>query len=121
MVSLADRYPVVSMRPVGLAGRERLTQALFIKFHRDPMVTAIYQWLDASFSRRSKFKFEPHLSLLYKELTASQRDTLIRETTLDLREIIFDELWAVAIPGQLVAADDLDGWQVLLTCRLASA
>jgi hypothetical protein len=121
MVSLAVRSSAVSMRPEGLDGKGHLTQALIIRFPRGPETMRLYQGFDTLFPRQSKFKFDPHLSLLYHNLTADQTGSLLREIALDMQEMVFDELWAVAIPEKLVAPDNLHGWQTLLTCRLASA
>lgn len=120
MAALASRYPAVTMRPAGLASKERLSQCLFIGFHNNPAVYEFYKDLQDVDSHQSAFELYPHMSLLYQMLPGYLRQALIRETILPWQEIVFKELWAMAIPEKLRSLQDFVGWQPLLVCRLAS-
>jgi O-acetyl-ADP-ribose deacetylase (regulator of RNase III) len=120
MAALASNFPAVTLRPAGLAGKERLSQCLFIKFHENPAVYEIYKALKTVDSHQSAFQLSPHMSLMYQILPRYLREALIRETIFPWQELVFEELWAIAIPGKFRTLQDFIGWQPLLTCRLAS-
>jgi hypothetical protein len=120
MAALARSSPAVTTRPAGLASKDRLSQCLFIRFHDNPAVSQLYKDLQDVDSHQSAFELYPHLSLLYQILPRFLREALIRETVIPWQEIVFDELWAMAIPGKLRTLKDFVGWQHLLTSRLAS-
>jgi hypothetical protein len=117
--ALAARCPPLTLRPLGLACSDRLTQAFFVRLASDETL----QWLRNSLQKElpcsSAGDFAPHLSLLYHVLPLADRVKLAEETRFSFREIIFDQIWTVAIPGAITAAEHLSGWQTLFSCRLA--
>ena len=120
MAALARSNSALTLRSAGLASKESLTQCLFIRFHDNPAIYKFYKDLKDVDSCQSTFELYPHLSLLYQILPKLLREVLIRETTIPWQEIVFDELWAMAIPEKLRTLKDFVGWQHLLTSRLAS-
>jgi hypothetical protein len=120
IAGLADNCQPITMALLGLAEKDRLTQTLFCELQKSTALTRLSHSLGEGISRSAGHDLEPHLSLLYQNLPASVRETLVHETMIPLQEIRCDELWAVAIPGQLNAPDDFRGWQTLLIRRLDS-
>jgi len=121
MAALAGSCPAVTLGTVGIAGKDRLTQALFVELTADPVIRNLHLALHGSLPHPCGYDLTPHLSLLYQRLPTAVREELVRATTLPWQVLHFDELWAVAIPEQLETLDDCAGWQPLVTCRLASA
>ncbi len=119
MSRVAAQFQPVVMAAGSLYGSARLTQALFVELDLPQDAAAINAWLQRSVPLPSTYTFQPHLSLLYEQVSDAERKKLRDEINLGMELIVFDELWAVAIPGQLKSREDLVGWQVLLTCRLA--
>ena len=120
MSKIAAKFQPVVMATGNLSGSSRLTQALFVALDLSPDAAAISAWLQRSGPLPSTYTFQPHLSLLYEHISDAVQKRLSDEINLGMEQIVFDELWAVAIPGQLKSRQDLDGWQRLLTCKLAS-
>lgn len=121
LAALAGSCPAVTLCPVGLDGKDTLTRSLFVKFTAAPVVESLHQSLHRTVPLPSSYELTPHLSLLYQVLPAAVRDVLVCETVFPRQEILFDELWAVAIPAQLKTLDDMVGWQPLMIGRLASS
>lgn len=121
LAALAARCPAVTLSPTGVAGKDSLAQALFVKLTADPVVSRLYQSLHSAVPHPSGYELAPHLSLLYQVLPTAVHQKLVRETILPWQEFHFDELWAVAIPAQLKTLDDFNGWQPLVVCRLDSS
>ncbi len=120
MSKIAAKFQPVVMATGNLSDSARLTRALFVELDLPSDAAAINAWLQRSIPLPSTYTFQPHLSLLYGHIPDAERKRLRDEIILGVEQIVFDELWAVAIPGQLKSREDLVGWQVLLTCRLAS-
>lgn len=120
IAGLAGNCQPITMALPGLAEKDRLTQTLFCELQKSVALTRLFHSLEEGLLPSAGRELEPHLSLLYQNLPASVREALVRETMIPLQEIRCDELWAVAIPGQLNAPDDFRGWQTLLIRRLDS-
>jgi 2'-5' RNA ligase len=116
---LAAIFQELTLEIDGLSGSDKLTETLFINFQKSHEIKDIHDQFHASIQCPANYKLHPHLSLLYQRLTIQQRKTLIEEISFNFDHVIFNELWAVAIPEQLESFYDFRGWQPLLTCRLA--
>lgn len=114
MAGLARRCRIFSMQRLGLSCKGFLTQALFASLQEDTATIELSQLLHAGVPQPSNYRLEPHLSLLYQNISVTDREVLAQDIQIPLLKINFDELWAVAIPDQLMTLDDLDGWQNLL-------
>ena len=66
----------------------------------------------------SSFSFDPHLSLAYKILSKSARDSLVRETRMPIDEIKFSSLKAVHTPISVKSENDIKTWDVIFTRTL---
>lgn len=121
MAGLAGLCPPVTLRTDGLASRDRLTQALFVKLNSAKTLGRLRQALQKELPQSSANEFIPHVSLLYQFLPASVHTRLAREIKFPMQEIRFDQIWAVAIPETIHSVENLSGWQTLLSCRLASS
>lgn len=118
--ALARSCPPLILRTNGLAFRDSLTQALFVRLRSDNKLYWLRDSLEDKLRQTSTHDFEPHVSLLYQFLPAPVREKLAREIRLPLQEINFDQIRAVAIPETIHTTENLSGWQTLLSCRLAS-
>ena len=118
--ALARSCPPLTLRTNGLAFRDRLTQALFVRLRSDHKLDWLRGSLQNKLRQTSSHDFEPHVSLLYQLLPVPVCEKLTRDIRLPLQEINFDQVRAVAIPETIHTTENLSGWQTLLSCRLAS-
>ena len=118
--ALARSCPPLTLRTNGLAFRDRLTQALFVRLRSDNKLDWLRGSMQNKLRQTSSHDFEPHVSLLYQLLPVPVREKLTRDIRLPLQEINFDQVRAVAIPETIHTTENLSGWQTLLSCRLAS-
>ena len=119
--ALARHCPPLTLSTSGIAFRNRLTRAFFIRLSSDKTLQWLRKSLQNELTQTPADDFEPHVSLLYQLLPVTDRAQLAEEIRLPFDEIRFDQLWAVAVPETINAAENLTGWQTLLTCRLDSS
>lgn len=117
----AARCSPLTMQATGLASSGQLTRALYVDLDPDAGVAELHAKLRERVALAPDPCWQPHLSLLYQELSRGERDTLTRSLSCPVATIRFTELWAVAIPAKLHRLDDLLDWRPLLRCRLAQA
>jgi hypothetical protein len=119
--ALARHCPPLTLRTAGMTFTDRLTRAFFVRLSSGKTLQWLRKALQTELRQTSIEDFEPHLSLLYQVLPVSDRTQLIEKIRLPFDEIVFDQIWAVAIPETLNATENLTGWQTLLHCRLDSS
>lgn len=118
--ALAGQCPSLALRTEGLVCGDRLTRACYVRLAADTRFHRLRKSLQDALPRTPADGFEPHLSLLYQFLPATDRARLAGGIRLPVREITFDQIWAVAIPEAINKRENLLGWQTLLQCRLDS-
>lgn len=120
LARLAAGSKPVTLQAEGLCGKERLSQALYVDLKNDESSCHLYYAFAKGVTKPSEYIFDPHLSLLYQDLSVSERERVQSQLKIDLAEIRFDQLWAVAIPETLSVLKDFTNWQTLMICRLDS-
>lgn len=120
LARLARQSKPIAMLSEGLSGKERMSRALFIDLQLGDSSFNLSRNLAEGVPEPSEYFFEPHLSLLYQDLSAITQKRLLKRLVIDFEQIRFDQLWAVAIPASLKGLEDFTGWQPLMICRLDS-
>lgn len=59
------------------------------------------------------YEFDPHLSLIYKDLPESTRATLAAATTVPSMRVTFDRLRVIRCPDRITTRADVEAWQTL--------
>lgn len=102
---------------IGLGFTSKFTQTLFVRFAPTPALSATRQALGIS-AAAGVGPSEPHLSVLYRRIGASEQARLARELKIPLTEVIFDTLAAVRCRLPVEAVADVESWEWLGSCRL---
>jgi hypothetical protein len=66
----------------------------------------------------SRYELKPHLSLLYKNLTAATRRELAASINIPLSEVTFDAIKAVRCVSPTQSRSDVEAWQVVAAADL---
>jgi hypothetical protein len=105
----------VRLRTGSVAHSGLFTKTLFVQFHPSQVLSRVAADLRRLSICPSDYILDPHLSLLYKNMPAQDRETLAASLRLPLPEVSFDAVWAVAFGGTPHTAEDVKSWEV--TCR----
>lgn len=94
------------------------TKTLFVQFHPAPVLTAISEALRNAVSEPSDYVLNPHLSLIYKQMSIATKHHLISSLHLPQSEIIFDEVGAVVSSGRTQTPKDVESWNMIYRQKL---
>ena len=67
----------------------------------------------------SQYELKPHLSLLYKKLTAATRREVAASINVALSEVSFDAIKAVRCVSPTQSGADVEAWRVVAAASLS--
>lgn len=79
----------------------QFTITLFVQFHPNQIISKISESLGYSSKRQFNFELNPHLSLIYKNLSQEIKQALTNSIVLSKSEVLFDEVSAIATPEKV--------------------
>ncbi len=89
---IGGQFAPVELDAVTLDHSELFTKTLFVQFEESAVLKRIFETAAASFSRPSSYLLNPHLSLLYKTLPASNRMKLCEALNVPMGGYRFDRI-----------------------------
>lgn len=109
----ASQLPGVSAAPLELPVRtlavsEKFTKTLFVRFSETPELVALRDSLGMEAAG-----FDPHLSLLYKEMPLVAKEQLAASISLPFASVLFDRIEAVRCPDGPVTPENIPTWEVI--------
>lgn len=89
------------------------TKTLFVQFHPSPVLAAISETLRHAVSAASDYVLNPHLSLIYKQMSQETKQHLVSSLHIPQFEITFDEVSAVMSSGRTQSLEDVERWNTV--------
>jgi hypothetical protein len=68
----------------------------------------------------SNYEFNPHLSLLYKEMPQDQKAAAASTVELPCERVAFDGLKAIVTPARIETREEVEAWRTIGERRLQS-
>lgn len=118
LVALSRQSEPLRLHVAGTGTTEILAKTLYLELEAHPTLTYLHQALHTGVSHPSSYRLDPHLSLLYQDLSRVDRERLVQEQLPPCTTVRCDELRAVAIPEQLDSLNAFSGWETLLSVRM---
>ncbi len=97
----------------GIYFSTKFTQTLFVRFRLSAELRKLRSALATALGLEDEAAFDPHLSLLYKEMAESEKAALAQEVKIPFREVIFDSMKLITHPPRIVSRADVETWQVI--------
>jgi len=87
------------------------TKTLFVQFRSSPEI----ETLAAEIQRGAgtDYELKPHLSLLYKEMAAAEKEELANEVFVPFRRVSFDRVKVIATPHPITTREQVEAWRTL--------
>lgn len=119
VAAVARETPPLTLQQTGVGESSSFFRCLYLAFE-DPVVTSLRGRVGPGVGKSLVEAARPHVSLLYAELPAAERQTLAR-TLPSLGSLTFDALELIA-PGDGAAGwNDVAGWRTEARFRLGGA
>lgn len=110
-----------SLRVDKLLYTDEFTKALFVQFHQNAILSKISETIHTSSRTPSDFALNPHLSLIYKQMSEETKKKLTTSLSLPKSEVFFDEVRAISASQRVQGREDVESWKVICTSKLQSA
>lgn len=96
------------------------TKTLFVQFHPSQQLSTLAEALRTRCAQHSDYRLDPHLSLLYKHMSRSEKAQLAAAMHVPQATVIFDEVSAIASSGPTQSRHDVEQWQLLCQRKLTA-
>ena len=107
-----DTAPLqLKVERIGVAGV--YTKTLFVQFRPSVEAGALAARIRAALHGESSYRFDPHLSLLYKDMPLPAKAQLASEIEIPLPRVTFDLLKVIRCPAQIHQREDVEAWQTI--------
>lgn len=110
----------LQLQVAGVEFSEKYTKTLYLQFQPSDEAAGLSNAI-ARVVGDNGYKFDPHLSLLYKTMPAFAKEELAREIVIPLEQVSFDAVQLVSIPRAIERAEDVRAWRTLAERRLIIA
>ena len=117
--ALIDCNPLrLSVRKIGHS--DEFTKAVFVEFEPSPPLSELRRALRQASVLRDAYQLNPHLSLIYKEMTRSAKTEVAAAVNLPFAEVLFDSAKAVICPARIKSRQDVEAWRIAAVQRLTA-
>ena len=87
---------------------EQFTKTLFVRLRSSMELHELRRAIN-----RADGEFDPHLSLLYKEMPMVEKNALAKSIAIPFQRVTFTELSVIAHPEKISTREDVESWRVL--------
>ena len=108
----------VRLRVETILYSDAFTKTLFVQFHPSPILAKISETLRNAVAVPSGYLLNPHLSLIYKQMSLETKQHLASSLHLPQSEISFDEVGAVMSSGSTQSPEDVERWDTVYRKKL---
>lgn len=110
--SFCSQSKKVNLNSLRIMGGEILYKSLYIQFERDNFIMEFQQNISHLFENREPYRFDPHLSLMYKIVSPENQERIISEISLP-KQINFDCI-SIVKTGEII-----EGWEMVFSQKLS--
>jgi 2'-5' RNA ligase len=103
----------IELQPHGIFWSATFTKTLFVRMR----ATAELEALRDSLGQNGQLP-DPHLSLLYKKISAEEQAQLAARIVLPFSTVTFDTVRAVRCPNPTTTRADVESWEPIASSRL---
>jgi hypothetical protein len=98
---------------------EEFTKTVLVQFEPGTALSEMSRKLREVSGASDEYELNPHLSLIYKTMTAAERAELAASIRLPFTEVVFDTVKAVVCATTpITSRKDVENWRLMATQRL---
>ncbi|MEP6808654.1 MAG: hypothetical protein ABI992_00285 [Chthoniobacterales bacterium] len=103
----------------GVEFAEEFTKTLFLKFSHSQKASELSAEIMSRARSAVGYDFDPHLSLIYHDMSRSEKEALATTIELPFRRVTFDSIQAISCRAPITKRVEVEGWRTLGERRLA--
>ena len=107
-----DCTPIV-LQAIEVSHSDEFIKTLFVEFGLNTKLLQLNQVIRSAAQDSSDYDLKPHLSLLYKRMSAQTRRQLARSIEVPFSQVVFDSLKAVRCVSPTQSRADVEVWRVV--------
>jgi len=115
----ARECQLIGLTPLGIDQSDEFIKTLFVQFAMSAELREINDIIREAANDSSQYELKPHLSLLYKKLTAATRREVAASINVALSEVSFDAIKAVRCVSPTQSGADVEAWRVVAAASLS--
>ena len=104
---------LIDLTPLRIDESDEFIRTLFVRFVLSREVREINGVIRKAANDSSEYELKPHLSLLYKNLTAAIRTELAASIKVPSSEIPFNSLQAIRCVSPTLTGADVESWEMI--------
>jgi 2'-5' RNA ligase len=112
-------YGAIELEISGIEHSPKYTKTLYVQFRPSAAATALSDAVRDRLACSSNYEFNPHLSLLYKELPDETKRAAAAEVRLPFDRMRCDRVKVISTPASIKTAAEVHAWRTLGECNLA--
>jgi 2'-5' RNA ligase len=108
------KLPVASsyeLEMEGIFSSPKFTKTLFIRYRLSDELRELRSAIAQALDLESEDDFDPHLSLLYKEMPRREQEELVRSIKIPFQRATFAGLKLIAHPPKIMTRADVEVWR----------
>lgn len=114
VANIARQLVPIQLRIAAIKASDFFFKTVFLTFEQDDSVYALNQSVQQIPHENIGYHLYPHLSLLYKDMPLSEKQTIAQSIKLPMTDILFNRI-SVVIPGQAEDWQDIAAWKPMFT------
>jgi 2'-5' RNA ligase len=97
---------------------EEFTKTVFVQLLPSTLLRSIAENLSKRCAPPSGYVLNPHVSLIYKQMSAKEKQQIATTIRLPASTVFFDEVSAVATSNTTQTREDVESWKVICSKKL---
>ena len=92
---------------------EKFTKTLFVQFEQAASATALARSIKNGARTDGDYRFNPHLSLLYADVSDEVKAELATSITIPFHHVTFDSLKVIVTPARIRTRAEVESWRTI--------
>jgi hypothetical protein len=115
---VAADFGQIRMSVVGVRFSEEFFKTVFVQFSASAAVTQLSAAIQSHSVHAGAYHVDPHLSLIYKNMSPDDKNKLAGSLRLPFDEVMFDSVAAIDVPNGARTRAGVESWETVAERRL---
>ena len=115
---VAADFGPIGMSVVGIRFSEEFFKTVFVQFSASAAITQLSAAIQSRSIDAGEFHLDPHLSLIYKNMSPDDKNKLAGSLRLPFDEVMFDSVAAINVPNGARTRTGVESWETVAERRM---